>query len=54
MERITIRIPEKEVERVERIVEEGGFSTRSEAVRSAVRELVDEYENRRNPRRVSR
>jgi Arc/MetJ-type ribon-helix-helix transcriptional regulator len=42
MERVTLRIPRQQVEQVEELVERGEFPNRSEAIRSAVRELVDE------------
>lgn len=42
MERVTLRIPKQQVEEVEQMVESGEFPNRSEAIRSAVRELVNE------------
>ena len=45
MERVTLRIPEQQIERVEQLVERGEYPNRSEAIRSAVRELVDDEEN---------
>ncbi|WP_336345756.1 ribbon-helix-helix domain-containing protein [Halalkalicoccus ordinarius] len=42
MERVTLRIPEQQIEEVERMVETGQFPNRSEAIRSAVREMLDE------------
>ncbi|GAB7014259.1 ribbon-helix-helix domain-containing protein [Halolamina salina] len=42
MERVTLRIPRQQVEEVEQMVETGEFPNRSEAIRSAVREMIDE------------
>jgi hypothetical protein len=42
VKRITIRIPEQQVNEVEQIVERGEFPNRSEATRTAVRDLVDD------------
>ena len=42
MDRVTLRIPEQQIEAVEQLVETGQYPNRSEAIRSAVRELVDE------------
>lgn len=42
MERVTLRIPKQQVEEVEQMVESGEFPNRSEAIRSAVREMVNE------------
>lgn len=42
MERVTLRIPEQQIEEVEKMVETGQFPNRSEAIRSAVREMLDE------------
>ena len=44
MERVTLRIPKQQVEEVERMVETGEFPNRSEAIRSAVREMLNEKE----------
>jgi len=40
MERVTLRIPQQQIEQVEQLVERGEYPNRSEAIRSAVRELV--------------
>jgi Arc/MetJ-type ribon-helix-helix transcriptional regulator len=48
MERVTLRIPKQQIEEVEQLVESGQFPNRSEAIRSAVREMVDEKETTRN------
>ncbi len=42
MERVTVRLPERQLRGVEGLVEEGEFPNRSEAIRAAIRELVDE------------
>jgi len=42
MERVTLRIPKQQIEQVERMVEQGTYPNRSEAIRSAVREMLDE------------
>ena len=48
MERVTLRIPKQQIEEVEQLVESGQFPNRSEAIRSAVREMVDEKETTPN------
>lgn len=47
MERVTLRIPKKQIEEVERMVETGEFPNRSEAIRSAVREMLNEHDKGR-------
>ncbi|MFB6253617.1 MAG: ribbon-helix-helix domain-containing protein [Halobacteriaceae archaeon] len=42
MERVTLRIPKQQVEEVEQMVEQGQFPNRSEAIRSAVREMLND------------
>lgn len=42
MERVTLRIPRQQVEEVEQMVETGEFPNRSEAIRSAVREMIND------------
>ncbi|SDM06519.1 Ribbon-helix-helix protein, copG family [Halogranum gelatinilyticum] len=42
MERVTLRIPKQQIEEVEQMVETGKFPNRSEAIRSAVREMLNE------------
>jgi transcriptional regulator, CopG family len=44
MERVTLRIPKQQVEQVERMVETGEYPNRSEAIRSAVREMLDDHD----------
>ncbi len=42
MERVTLRIPKQQIEQVERMVESGQYPNRSEAIRAAVRDMIDE------------
>jgi Arc/MetJ-type ribon-helix-helix transcriptional regulator len=42
MERVTLRIPKAQIEDVERMVDGGEFPNRSEAIRSAVRDMLNE------------
>ncbi len=44
MERITLRIPKQQIAEVEQMVERGEFPNRSEAIRSAIREMLRENE----------
>ena len=44
MERVTLRIPKQQIEEVEQLVDSGEFPNRSEAIRSAVREMINEQE----------
>ncbi len=49
MERVTLRIPKQQIEEVEQMVETGEYPNRSEAIRSAVREMLNEQsEGREN------
>ncbi len=45
MERVTLRIPKQQIEEVEQMVETGEYPNRSEAIRSAVREMLAEQES---------
>lgn len=45
MERVTLRIPKQQVEEVEQMVDVGEFPNRSEAIRSAVREMLNEHDD---------
>ena len=54
MDRVTLRIPEQQIEAVEQLVETGQYPNRSEAIRSAVRELVDEEFETERTRRQAR
>jgi Arc/MetJ-type ribon-helix-helix transcriptional regulator len=47
MERVTLRIPKQQIEEVEQMVETGEFPNRSEAIRSAVREMLNEQRENR-------
>ncbi len=47
MERVTLRIPKQQIEEVEQMVETGEFPNRSEAIRSAVREMLNEQSETR-------
>lgn len=42
MERVTLRIPRQQIEEIEEMVEVGEFPNRSEAIRSAVRDMLKE------------
>jgi Arc/MetJ-type ribon-helix-helix transcriptional regulator len=46
MERVTLRIPRQQVEQVEELVETGEYPNRSEAIRSAVRTMVEQRSRR--------
>ncbi|KAF5058113.1 hypothetical protein DSECCO2_350000 [anaerobic digester metagenome] len=46
MKRITIRLPEQQIDLLEQMVEEGDFPTVSDAVRDAVRGLIERRGNR--------
>ena len=48
MERVTLRIPKQQVEQVEQMVDSGEFPNRSEAIRSAVREMLAEQDTGRD------
>lgn len=47
MERVTLRIPKKQIEEVEKLVEFGEYPNRSEAIRTAVRQLLQEQRRER-------
>lgn len=44
MERFTLRIPPKMLKRVESLVESGHYPNRSEAVRAAIGDLLDDHD----------
>ena len=44
MERVTLRIPKEQIEEVERMVDTGEYPNRSEAIRAAVREHLNDQE----------
>ncbi|MDF9744357.1 MULTISPECIES: ribbon-helix-helix domain-containing protein [Natrinema] len=48
MERVTLRIPKQQIEEVEQLVDSGEFPNRSEAIRSAVREMINEQQDAPN------
>ena len=48
MERVTLRIPKQQIEEVERMVYSGEYPNRSEAIRSAVRDMLNEQEDTRD------
>ncbi|QCJ47373.1 MULTISPECIES: ribbon-helix-helix domain-containing protein [Haloprofundus] len=54
MERVTLRIPKQQIEEVEQMVETGEFPNRSEAIRSAVREMLNEQAEERDAKRPER
>ncbi|MFD1588074.1 ribbon-helix-helix domain-containing protein [Halorientalis brevis] len=45
MERVTLRIPKQQIEEVEQMVETGEYPNRSEAIRSAVRDMLNEHDS---------
>ena len=46
MQRITLRLPEQQINLLQQIVDTGEYPNVSEAVRAAVRELVEKRANR--------
>jgi antitoxin ParD1/3/4 len=46
MQRITLRLPEQQINLLEQMVDAGEYPNVSEAVRAAVRELVDKRASR--------
>jgi antitoxin ParD1/3/4 len=46
MKRITLRLPDQQIMMLEQMVEAGEFPTISEAVRDAVRELIEKRASR--------
>lgn len=43
MERITLRLPKQQLELIDKLVIAGEFPSKSEAIRAAVRDLVDTH-----------
>lgn len=41
-ERVTLRVPKRQVQGVEALVERGQFPSKSEAIRAAVRQMLEE------------
>jgi Arc/MetJ-type ribon-helix-helix transcriptional regulator len=54
MERVTLRIPKQQIDEVEQMVETGEFPNRSEAIRSAVRDMLNEQDGERDERAGNR
>ncbi|MFC6752715.1 ribbon-helix-helix domain-containing protein [Halorubrum tibetense] len=54
MERVTLRIPKQQIDEVEQMVETGEFPNRSEAIRSAVRDMLNEQDGEREERSRNR
>lgn len=46
MERVTLRIPKQQIEQVEQMVETGQYPNRSEAIRAAVRDMIEDEADR--------
>jgi antitoxin ParD1/3/4 len=46
VERVTLRLPQQQVELLNSLVSAGEFPSKSEAIRAAVRELVDNRYNK--------
>lgn len=51
MERVTLRIPKQQIDEVEQMVETGQFPNRSEAIRAAVREMLNEHDQGKRERK---
>jgi Arc/MetJ-type ribon-helix-helix transcriptional regulator len=51
MERVTLRIPKQQIEEVERMVETGEYPNRSEAIRAAVRDMINEGNDERRDKK---
>ena len=49
MERVTLRIPKQQIDEVERLVDTGKFPNRSEAIRAAVRDMINEEVDESQP-----
>lgn len=44
MQRVTIRVPEQQAKKAEVIADNGFYPNRSELIRAALRELLEEYD----------
>lgn len=44
MQRVTLRIPKRQVERVDELADDDEYASRSEAIRSAVRDMLEKHE----------
>ena len=42
MQRVTIRLPEQQMKMIEMLVEYGEFPSTSEAIRTAIRDMIDQ------------
>lgn len=42
MDRVTLRLPKEQLDELEQLVDQGRYPNRSEAIRDAVRQLVDQ------------
>jgi len=42
MQRVTLRLPEQQLKMIDRFVELGEFPSASEAIRTAIRDLIDQ------------
>lgn len=49
MKRVTLRIPERQVDELDRHAENGRFPNRSEAIRTAVRDMLDDLNENERP-----
>lgn len=45
MQRVTLRIPEQQVDAIDELVDAGDFPNRSEGIRTAVRDLLHDHED---------
>lgn len=51
MERVTLRIPKAQIDEIEDLVETGEFPSKSEAIRQAVREMIDDKQPEYTPQK---
>lgn len=52
MERVTLRMPRQQLEEINELVDDGDFPNQSEAIRTAVREMLIRKRERQRPRVV--
>jgi Arc/MetJ-type ribon-helix-helix transcriptional regulator len=45
-QRVTVRLPERELRAIDTFIKVGEFASRSEAIRTAVGKLIEEYTDR--------
>lgn len=50
MERVTLRMPKQQIEELEQLVHVGEFPNRSEAIRAAVRDMLNKHGKGRDDR----